>query len=406
METLDLIFQVLKFEQVAELLKGPLERAAGQGNRGLAQKLLQAGAQIGDALHQAVRGGHEEMVNDLLENGASFGTKSTRYGRTPLHTAAQVDKQEMVQLLMIKGADKDALDIYGWTPLYTSAYYGSEAATLALLAGGADASIRCGFFKRSVTSAAAEQGHVDTLRAVLTKGEDANYVDTEQHTALHAAARKNQAEAIDVLLEAGANIDAQDGEGKTPLHHACNWLSLAALDALLKHGARVNAAKPDSGTPLHYAAALAGREGAAEVVDLLLRSGADETIVDIEGNAAVDVLAEAVEEAAIEGEIERVYQLLANAPADRAWRRRGYLVLCRAHPGRVQQAHKTSGASAGMSRRTCSRVKRRRPESSRCNDGVRRTAADEGGGVDWACVVARVLELQEEGIFRTIVGYL
>lgn len=34
---------------------------------------------------------------------------------------------------------------------------------------------------------------------------------------------------------------------------------------------------------------------------------------------------------------ERVRVLLANTPADRTWRRRGYLVLFRAHPDRVQQ---------------------------------------------------------------------
>ena len=37
--------------------------------RGL--KLTGAGAQVGDALHEAVRGGRGEVVNDLLESGAS-----------------------------------------------------------------------------------------------------------------------------------------------------------------------------------------------------------------------------------------------------------------------------------------------------------------------------------------------
>ena len=70
MQTLDLIFQVLMSGQWAELLKDPLDRAAGQGNRGLAQKPVAAGAQIGDALHKAVRGGHGRVVNDLLESGS------------------------------------------------------------------------------------------------------------------------------------------------------------------------------------------------------------------------------------------------------------------------------------------------------------------------------------------------
>ena len=39
--------------------------------RGLTRKLTGAGAQVGDALHEAVRGGRGEVVNDLLESGAS-----------------------------------------------------------------------------------------------------------------------------------------------------------------------------------------------------------------------------------------------------------------------------------------------------------------------------------------------
>lgn len=40
-----------------------------------------------------------------------------------------------------------------------------------------------------------------------------------------------------------------------------------------------------------------------------------------------------------------VGKLLANAPADKAWRRRGYLVLCRAHPDRLQQNQIINGAN-------------------------------------------------------------
>lgn len=47
----DLIFEVLTPEQLVELLRAPLERAAVTVNRQLAPRLVRAGAQIGDALH-------------------------------------------------------------------------------------------------------------------------------------------------------------------------------------------------------------------------------------------------------------------------------------------------------------------------------------------------------------------
>ena len=49
----------------------------GQGNRGLAQKL--ARALIGDALHAAARGGHEDAQNDLLKNRPSTNAQVTTY---------------------------------------------------------------------------------------------------------------------------------------------------------------------------------------------------------------------------------------------------------------------------------------------------------------------------------------
>lgn len=87
-ETFDLLAEALTSRQWAELLKAPLEQAVAKGNGGLAQKLVGAGAEMGEALHKAVLGGYEEIVNNLLENGASAAAKGT-FSLTPLHLAAQ-----------------------------------------------------------------------------------------------------------------------------------------------------------------------------------------------------------------------------------------------------------------------------------------------------------------------------
>lgn len=46
---LDLIFEVLASEQWAEMLRAPLDHAAATGNSGLALRIVEAGAEIGDA---------------------------------------------------------------------------------------------------------------------------------------------------------------------------------------------------------------------------------------------------------------------------------------------------------------------------------------------------------------------
>ena len=367
--------------------------------------MVEAGEQIGDALLAAVRGGHGEVVTDLLENGEAIAAKSTVDGRTLLHVAAEEGKPDIVRLLMLRGADKDALDTWGYTPLYIATNRGQVASALALLAGGADFSIRCGESERTVVDVAAEGGHVDILRAAIEHGADEDAADAHQITALHRAAFFDRTEAIDVLVEAGANIEARATDRSTPLHDAAGGLSLEALSALFKHGAYINPKNTNRNTPLHFAALGGGTQGAAEVVDMLLRLGADETIVDDYGKTAADIVGEDVpEENRLAADVECVLKLLANAPANRAWRRRGYLVLCRAHPDRMRQAQESGSAGAGMSRRTRSAAKLRRLASRHHASDTE--TVDEGLQPEWESVVAVVLKVYEEGIFRTIVGYL
>ncbi|CAM9164483.1 unnamed protein product, partial [Hapterophycus canaliculatus] len=103
----------------------------------------------------------------------------------------------------------------------------------------------------------------------------------------------------------------------------------AAL-ALLKCGANVDSKNAFGYSPLHGAARQGGKDGAARMTDLLLRWGADETVVDRDGKTPVEVVGQrrADEDGdRAQDEIDEVRKLLANAPADRAWRRRGCLVL-------------------------------------------------------------------------------
>ena len=176
----------------------------------------------------------------------------------------------------------------------------------------------------------------------------------------------------------------------------------------MKHGADVNTLDRHGHTPLHCAARKAGRQGAAEVVRSLLRSGADETIVNnVAGTSAADDVGVDVEDEHILAEdVERVRELLANAPADRAWRRRGHLVLCRAYSGRVQLIRENTSALADGARKSPSSSKLPRTEASGYPGVAGGRTTNEKATHDWVDLVAMVLGVQEEGVFRTIVGFL
>lgn len=397
--TFDLIAEALSSEEWVKLLAVSLTHAVIRGNRSLAQKLVRAGAEIQDALHEAVQGGHGGIVNDLLENGASVTAKD-RLGRTPLHVAAGRGEKETVQLLLQKGADKDAQDNSRRTPLYIAVSDGHAAAAFALLAVGADVHFQCGPFQWSVVHAAAQNGLLGVLRAAIERGADLEARDNENKTACHFAAFEGKATAINVLAEAGANVNVCTPMGETPLHLACGALHLEAVRALVAHGAHVNAQdRRNFDTPLHSATNSAGEAPAAEVVDFLLRSGADETILDTCDGTPADLIGYTrgwLLPGHLVGDIERLRKLLANAPADRAWRRRGYLAMCRAFPDRLQLRKEIFGLN--LQRRTAARGCSETP--------VGDSTVDEKTVGDWAGLVARVLGLREDDMLRKIVGYL
>lgn len=108
--TFDVIFEVLTQEQWTELLRAALEGAAAKDNIQLAQRLIGAGAEAGDALDDAVEGGHGEIMRGFLESGASLTAKDVCGFTPPLHVAALQGETEMVKLLALKGADNDVFD--------------------------------------------------------------------------------------------------------------------------------------------------------------------------------------------------------------------------------------------------------------------------------------------------------
>lgn len=105
-----------------------------------------------------------------------------------------------------------------------------------------------------------------------------------------------QRAAIESLLKAGADIQETDKNGVTPLHHAVRFRSPAAVETLLQHGAAVNQTCKRSGsTPLHRAVtstgapSTAGKESEArQIIEILLRYGADPSIKNKRGKRAVD----------------------------------------------------------------------------------------------------------------------
>lgn len=252
---------------------------------------------------------------------------------------------------------------------------------------------------------ASYKGNVDVVRAFIQHGVDVNSVDPTGLTALHDAVRKDHADVVDILLEAGANIDQQSDFGWTPLHLALTSGAPQATLALLKRGATVDLRNTRGRAPLHVGAARTGKYGVDECVNRMLIWGAEEKFVDNDGQTAADLIGREVDGNELTPEeFERVQKLLESAPADKAWRRRGLMVLCRAHPDRLRLTAEGSPRHAVMVTKT---------GAENVPSDVQTTGASVTGGFldgmagdDFARMVGTLLDFQIDDVFRNIVSYL
>lgn len=436
MKICNLVFECCTAEDRQRWLEIPLECALNRGDYRLVKRLGKAGANIGNAVHTAVREGDDKLVKKLLDMGVypSGGKWDGGHGETPLHVAAELGRANMMSyLLLLKGADPDMLDRRNYTPLFRAAEKGHESAVRVLLAAGADMHIRCGsargYGSRRISSfnMVARRGLTGVLRVMVQGGVDVDAAPCAYGvTALHSAASTGTVEAICMLVEAGASIEARNAGGNTPLLTAVNFCNLDAADALLNHGASVNTRNNNQETPLRRAVSCE-RECAVGMVDLLLRKGADETIVDHLGLTPMDVVEGKILacEALVDDSddfhfrhrldhVSAVRDILTSAPADRAWRRRGFLVLCRAQPDKMVLKHDRSRVPCGRVPTTRSRVQRAKPQTRGAGSGVGCGGGGGAGGNShdacigdkWPHVVTKVLKLEEEFLFRMIVEYL
>lgn len=234
-------------------------------------------------LYEALNRGNDVVATILLKAGANVNTK-VEDGWTPLHAAVEECSDDVVRLVLERGADPNARSDSGLTPLVSVAYWSprppAERVRL-LLRYGADATVQ-------VDGMTAIHGHqnrargdyVDAVRELVLHGVDVNTPASDGRTALLIAARCRKDSLIAWLLEHGADATMADASGITALHEAA---SVTAAEALLQYGAVLDVKDNAGMTPLMYAARLS----AADVVECLLRHGADVAAVCELGRTAL-----------------------------------------------------------------------------------------------------------------------
>lgn len=147
-------------------------RARVTGHAGVAKLLLVAGANPGvvspygeTMLHLAARKGYPGLIDLLVSRGLDVNAVSKGYKHTAMHLAAIDNHAESIRVLASLGADVDAKNVVGWTPLLWAAATGNVDALTALVEVGADVNAK------GSASGRAGDGETTPLREARKCGE-------------------------------------------------------------------------------------------------------------------------------------------------------------------------------------------------------------------------------------------
>ena len=230
------------------------------------------------ALHKAASGGYNDIVQLLLSKGASIEAPNY-YNHTPLHHAAWCGHTSTVELLLSKGASIEAMDKDNDTPLHLAALYGHTSTVELLLSKGAS-SEAINNFNDTPLHHAAWAAHTSIVELLLSQGASIEATDKYNDTPLHLAALYGHTSTVELLLSKGASIEVTNKDNNTPLHLAAKRGNTSIVELLLSKGASIEATNKDNNTPLHFAASY----GPISTVELLLSKGASIEAIDKHNN--------------------------------------------------------------------------------------------------------------------------
>ncbi|CAN0091287.1 unnamed protein product [Ectocarpus sp. 4 AP-2014] len=430
----------------------PLHAAASAGHTSVVVELIRRGGAKLEAravsgqtpLRWALSMGHVGAAEALLEAGADPDAPDRR-GACCLHTVAALKSEEdgssafegtgegsslpgdMAQLLLSAGANPNlgraagrAGRVHpGRTPSSTALTFGSTHQS-----GSGDNSSAAGAHDggglwsgsgsessvyESPLHVAARESNVRVAELLLLHGADPNAKTPTREgrmSPLHCAASRP---IVRMLLAAGADIGVVSADGLTsPLKLACLNAAVGCVKELLSWGADDLSCVPRSTPPSTLL--LSSLPPTSETtppcpssVPLLEFSAVQRINVPrLKGLVGSRVPA-SVRDAA---DCEEIVRMLCQAPADRAWRRRGWLVMLYARATAAVAPSSTLREQVPPQSQVVPSAKRKRVAGKK-GAVAENEMSEESGAVKVRDVVGRLFEAQgDQSIFRRVIEWL
>ncbi|EXJ90959.1 hypothetical protein A1O1_04066 [Capronia coronata CBS 617.96] len=194
------------------------------------------------ALLSAVQQRKHKMVEQLLDCGVP---PDSGVDVNILREAVLSRDAESVRLLLLFGADPNAVDRHGITPLYTATEMGSLEIAKLLLKYGGDPNLPAGPEDMSALGISVIEDRADFVQLCLTYGGDANLNMPNGNTMLIQAINKTTPKKLlELMLNYGSDVNGKNSEGQSPLFTAIQERRVDLMTVLLDHGADANLPGP------------------------------------------------------------------------------------------------------------------------------------------------------------------
>ncbi|XP_046565261.1 putative ankyrin repeat protein RF_0381 [Haliotis rubra] len=234
----------------------PALRAASRGHKEIFYLLISKGATIKeDHLHVACEGGNVDIVKYFLTRYSEDINKGGDFGWTPAMYAARHGHREVLHLLESEGADltkenDDHDNIFYFAILSED----PEIVKYIVKHNTVDIN-RENDEGMTPVMIAADNGFKEAFHLLVSKGADLTRVNEKRENILHHACRGRGMEIVEYILTRNMveDINTRTGTGKTPLMIAASEGNKEVFDLLVKKGANLTLLDEDDKNILHFA---------------------------------------------------------------------------------------------------------------------------------------------------------
>ena len=272
----------------------PLTEAARGGHMGVVKLLVARGADVNGSIDKQSRSLWRQVEYLSSSTVRAFGSldgPTYEQRSTPVIEAARRNHADIIKYLAQNQADIEVRTPSGRNALQVAAFDGQLKSMEALVSCHANVQ---GEDKWSQTALllASWQNHADAVKWLLSQGANIDAANKWGLTPLIIAARHGHTKPMRILLEAGAKGECEDHDGYTALALAAFHGQVAAVKLLIEHNADVNTQTNFGDTAMMQAIRKNLTDDHVEIVQILLKSGAN---VDLQNHSGLTPLMKVAE---------------------------------------------------------------------------------------------------------------